>query len=79
MRRDHRTTARAPRTRRTPPRSRRRRSLVDPGGHPVAAEAGGEAQALRAHGKVGDEVPHEGDELHDRRDEGQDGAVKLRR
>ena len=54
-------------------------SVVQHGGEPTAAESRGESQALGAHREVGYKVPDESDELDDRRDQGEQGALKLKR
>ena len=53
-------------------------SVVEHGGYPAAAELGGEAQALGAHGEVGYKVPNQSDELDDRRYEREQSALELR-
>ena len=46
-------------------------SVVEHGGYLAAAKARSEAQALGAHGEVGYKVPDQGDELDDRRYQGE--------
>ena len=52
-------------------------SVVHPSRDPTPPEPCREAQALRAHGEVADEIPHEGDELDDGGEEGEDGGLQL--
>ena len=48
-----------------------------PGSSLPCAKAGCYPQTCRSHGEVADEVPYQAGNLHKRRDEGQDSAVKL--
>jgi hypothetical protein len=53
-------------------------SVVQHSGEPTAAESRSEAQALGAHREVRHQVPDESDELDDRRDQSEQGALKLK-
>ena len=53
------------------------RSVGHPRRHSVGAEAGGEAQAGAAHGEIADQIPQQRRELHEGRDQGEEGAVEL--
>lgn len=49
--------------------------IVHPCSNSVAAKPSGEAQAGRSHRKIRDEIPQQANQLHDRRDEREDGGV----
>lgn len=53
--------------------------FVHPSCYSTGAESGGEPQARRSHGEIADEIPHQGDDLYNRRKQGENRTVKLRK
>lgn len=56
-----------------------RRLAGHPGCDALGAEAAHVLQPRAAHGEIADNVPEEGGELENRRDEGEEGVVELQR
>jgi len=56
-----------------------RQSLAYPVRHTTPPETSGDPQALRAQGEVRNQIPQQRDDLHYRREQGEDGALELRR
>lgn len=53
-------------------------SFVHPGRDATGAKPSGESQASRSHREVADEIPHQGDDLNDGRDQCQNRTLELR-